>query len=181
MTDTAPETLRRGRPPLDRGDMREAVRDDSPRARAAARAAQIEDHVGDLDEGPDDFYLDPTIVPDGWCYEWKTHTVMGAQNPSYQVQLARTGWEAVPVDRHPELMPRDWNGKVIERKGLVLMERPQAITDKVRKIEQKKARDQVRVKEQQLNAAPQGQFPRDEDERTTARIKKSHSPVEIPD
>ena len=36
---------------VERPAMRPAMREDDPRARAAARAAQLREHVGDLDEG----------------------------------------------------------------------------------------------------------------------------------
>ena len=62
---------RRGRRPVDasepveavdnavpRGDMRETMRDDDPRARAARRAAEIRGHRGDMDEGTDEFHID---------------------------------------------------------------------------------------------------------------------------
>ena len=166
----------------DRPAMRPAMRDDDPRSRAAARAAQLRDHLGDLDEGTDDFYIDRGLVPAGWDYEWKRVTVMGQEDPAYQVQLARGGWEPVPADRHPAYMPKGWKGGTIERKGMVLMERPKEITDEVRRIELKKARQQVRQKEEQLSAAPAGQFERQKsDGSPLARVNKNYEPMEIPE
>ena len=51
---------------VERPSMRPAMPEEDPRARAAARAAQLRDHVGDLDEGTDEFYIPPSMVPDGW-------------------------------------------------------------------------------------------------------------------
>lgn len=162
-------------------DKRPAMRPEDPRARAAARAAKIMDHVENFDEGVDKFYVASDDVPDGWEYEWKRHTVLGQEDPSYQVQVARTGWEPVPADRHPSYMPQGGKHKIIEREGMVLMERPKAVSDKVRAMELRKARVQVRTKEEQLNSTPDGHLPRDADPRTRAKVTKSMEPMEIPD
>jgi hypothetical protein len=162
-----------------RADSRPDMRADDPRARAEQRAAELRGHLGDMDEGTDDFYIDPKDVPDGWSYEWKRHTTLGQEDPAYQVQIARRGWTAVPADRHPSYMPDNGRFKTIDRKGMVLMERPQSISDEARDIELRKARNQVRQKEAQLNSVPEGQFERD-DPRVRANVKKSYTPVEIP-
>lgn len=183
MTDTTP--VRRERPNREsvseRPDMRAPMREDDSRARAAARAAELRGHIGDMDEGTDDFFIDQDDIPDGWSYEWKTKSVMGKEDPAYAVQIARRGWEAVPATRHPSYMPGDNTSPIIERKGMILMERPLDITEESRSIELKRARQQMRQKEAQLNAAPQGQFSRDEDPRTRAKINKSYEPMAIPE
>lgn len=150
-----------------------------PRARAAARAAQLRGH-GSLDDGDDKFFIPAHIIPDGWSYEYKRHTVYGAPDPSYEVSLAQKGWEPVPASRHPELMPPAYQGNTIIRDGLVLMERPAEITDERRRRDQMNARDQVRAKEEQLGAAPIGHFDRDNKGTPLAKIKKSVE-VGIPD
>jgi hypothetical protein len=166
-----------------RPDMRggDAPHELSSRERAEQRAAEIMGHLeGALDEGNDELALDQIDIPEGWTYEWKRQTVYGRSDPAYDTRLARTGWEAVPADRHPSMMPKGHRGE-ITRDGLVLMERPKAITDRVRKIMYERARGAVRMKEQQLTEAPQGTFERvDERGRSMARIKTSHSPVAIP-
>jgi len=162
-----------------RADMRPALREEDPRTRAARRAAEVRNHVGSMDEGLDEFYIDSAAVPPGWSYEWKRKTVMGMEDPAYQVQLSRMGWEAVPADRHPAYMPTGNKYATIERKGMVLMERPKELTDEAREIENRKARNQVRHKEAQLNSAPDGQFGRDHRE-VQAKINKSYEAIPIP-
>ena len=157
---------------------RPPMREDSLE-RARRRAAEFRQHVGGLDEGTDEFYIPPDIVPDGWTYEWKRHTLLGQEDPAYQVHLARMGWEAVPVDRHPEMMPAGWQGSFIERKGQILMERPKELVDEVRRMEMRRARDQVRVKEQQIAGTPEGTFTRD-DPRVSPKIKKGFEPIPVP-
>lgn len=155
-------------------------RDEDPRTRAARRALELREHLGNLDQGTDEFYVDPRIIPDGWGYEWKRYTILGAQDPSYQVSLARAGWEAVPPSRHPEMMPDNYRGNTIERKGVILMERPLEIIDEVKSIEKRKARDQVVQKEQLLSGAEPGQFERDNKGAPLVRIKKSYESIPIP-
>jgi hypothetical protein len=173
----APKPSNRPDPP----HLAESPREMSSRERAETRAAEIMGHLeGAMEEGTDELSLDNVEVPDGWTYEWKRQTVYGKGDPAYDTRLARTGWEAVPAKRHPSMMPKGAHGE-ITRDGLVLMERPKAITDRVKKIMYDRARGAVRLKEQQLNEAPQGTFERvDERGRSMARVSTSHSPVEIP-
>jgi hypothetical protein len=163
------------RPPL-----RKPVREESPRERAAKRAAELRGHGGVEQETVNEFYLPAEIIPDGWSYEWKRHTLFGKEDPAYQVALARGGWEAVPASRHPEQMPMAGAHQTITRKGMILMERPMEITEEVRRRDQQKARNQVRAKEEQLGATPPGTFDRGGDSRVRPNIRKTYSPVQIP-
>jgi hypothetical protein len=157
------------------------VRPEDPRTRAARRAAELREHLGSMDEGVDKYYIDPRIIPDGWSYEWKTLTVLGKENPGYQVSLAHRGWEAVPRTRHPEMMPENHRGETIERDGQILMERPLEITNEVKAHEYRKAREQVRGKELQLGAAPGGQFERDNKGNSMVKINKTYESIPIPE
>lgn len=127
-------------------------------ARAARRVAELEAHWGGDDyDSVDKFYIDPRIIPDGWGYEWKTLTVLGAENPGYQVSIAQSGWEPVPASRHPEMMPTGYTGGTIDRDGMRLFERPSVIIEKAKARELRKARQQVSQKEEQITGAPAGQ------------------------
>lgn len=166
------------RPPL-----RANPKAEDPRERARRRAEEIREHIGGLDEGTDEFFIPADMVPDGWTYEWKRHTIFNQEDPAYTVQLAREGWETVPVDRcpmHRAMMPATWTKNTIERKGMVLMERPIEITQEARAIELRRARQQVRVKEQQLAATPDGTLSRD-DPRVAPKIKKGYEAMPIPE
>jgi len=164
-------------PGFSRPAMRPTMREDDPRAAAARRAAEIRGQFENVDEGVDEFRT--PHAPDGWTYEWKRRTLLGQEDPAYQVELARMGWEPVSTNRHPEMMPIQGAHPVIERKGMVLMQRPAVISDEARATELRKARNQVRVKEQQLNAAPDGTLTRDHPS-ARAQIKKGYSPIEVP-
>lgn len=156
--------------------MRPEMRDDDPRTRAARRAAEIREHIGEMDDG-DDEYRAPA-APDGWTYEWKRNTVFNQPDPAYQVDLKRKGWEEVPASRHPEMMPQGTRGHApIERKGMILMERPSVIVDESRAIDRRRARLQVQVKEQQLTGEPvSGMGPN-----MRPDIKKAYEPLPVTD
>jgi hypothetical protein len=167
--------------PVMRPELRTAPREEDPRTRAARRAAELRDHGGVGGEGTDEFYIDPAEIPDGWEYEWKRRTVLGQEDPAYQVAVARAGWEPVPASRHPSFMPLNSKQVTIERKGMILMERPKEISDEARQAEIRKARMQVRQKEQQLNSAPDGQFGRQKSDGTgLVKVSKSYEPIPIP-
>lgn len=167
--ETAPEV---------RTEVRPEVRED-PRDAAARRAAQIrEARGGSMDEGTDRFFIENKAVPEGWDYQWKRKTVLGASDPAYEVSVARAGFTPVPAHRHPEMMP-EGNYKTIERDGMILMERPKEITDEAKALELRKARQQVRVKEEQLNQAPAGHFERANKDAALAKIGKHYEPIPI--
>lgn len=152
-------------------------------SRAARRAAELREH-GYIDvEGNDKFHIDPRMIPDGWSYEYKKFTVLGKEDPSYQVQLRNAGWEPVPASRHPELMPLGYDGGTILVEGMMLMERPLEITQERKRQDQKNARDQVRAKEQQLTgAAPPGEFERsNKGDRLTSIKRSREATIPIPD
>lgn len=166
---------------MTRESLRPALREEDPRSRAAARAAEIRDHGGELESGEDKYFIAPSDIPQDWDYQWKRVSTLGKQDPSYEVNVARSGWSAVPADRHPQLMPRNWSGGTIERDGLVLMERPKVISDEARARELRDARNQVRQKEEQLAGAPPGQFERQNKDQSMAKVSKSYEHVPIPD
>lgn len=160
----------------------EATTGESPRERAARRTAELRGHDTDLgDDGNDEFFIELGIIPDGWSYEWKARTILGAEDPAHQVALARKGWEIVPASRHPELMPMGYKGVEITRKGMVLMERPMEITQEAHNASLRKARMQMRDKEAQLTQAKGGEFDRTNKGDPLVRINKKYEAMPIPE
>jgi hypothetical protein len=143
-------------------------------ARAEARLREIRDNLPEGGALRDKFWAPP--APAGWTYEWKVRTVMNEEMSSYIVELARNGWEAVPLSRHPEMMPQGWQGNTIEVEGLVLMERPSVLTEEDRAIEARNAREAVLTKENQLRSGRGDDLGR----REVHRFSKSRGPIEIP-
>ena len=161
--------------------IRPPMRDDDPRARAAQRAAELRGHLEeDIAGSVDEFYVDPDVIPDGWTYEWKMFTVYNAEDPTHQVKLAREGWTAVPVSRHPNMMPHNTTSSVILRDGMLLMECPTEIVKERQAFERKKARMQVMAKEEQLAGTPDGTLTRDHRD-ARPQIKKSYEAMPIPE
>jgi hypothetical protein len=160
-------------------------REEDPRVRAARRALELREHWGSdsQPEGEDKFYIDPRMIPPGWSYEWKMHTVLNAESPAYQVQIANAGWESVPAYRHPQLMPDAYKGMTIDRDGMRLMERPAEITEASKARELRKARAQVGDKEAQLYGAPAGEnspFATDNKGSPLVKLGKSYEAMKIP-
>jgi len=162
-----------------RVDVRPAMREESPAERARKRAAEIRGHA-DLDEGTDEFYVPKDIIPDGWTYEWKRYSTYNQIDSSHIRELERKGWAFVPAARHPQLVAIGDTGNIILRKGLALMERPTEIVEEARLIEQRRASDQVRSKEQQLSGTPEGTMTRDH-AKARPQIKKSYEAIPIPE
>ena len=163
-----------------RATMRSEVREESSLERARRRASEIRGHIGSMDEGTDDFFIDKADIPEGWSYEWKRLTLLGAEDPTYTVHLARMGWEPVPASRHPHMMPPGWAKGTIERKGLILMERPSEVVDEARRLSSKAARDQVRAKEAQLSGTPEGTMTRDHTS-VRPKINKGWEALPVPE
>ena len=153
-----------------------------PMERARRRAAELREH-GSFDPGSDKFSFNLSIIPPGWSYEWKTHTVLGKSDYSYEIGLAQRGWEAVPASRHPDMMPLGYTGATIDRDGQRLMERPAVITEEARVRDKQEARDLVRSKESQVTGNPAGDnspFARDNKGNPLSGIRKSYEAMEIP-
>ena len=159
---------------------RAALRQEDPRVRAARRAAELREHRDGNEDGTDDFYIPLDDIPPGWSYEWKRKTTAGAEDPAYQIALARAGWEPVPTSRHPSYMPDRGDYPVIERKGMILMERPLEITEEARQAELRRARQQVRHKEAQLNSAESGHFERSNKDQSLVKINRSYEAIPVP-
>jgi hypothetical protein len=107
-------------------------------ARARQRVAEIRAIHGD-----DEFsetYVDKWFAqaPPGWVYEWKTHSVWNKEYPQYVNGLQRTGWSPVQAARHRELLFPEYEAENIIIDGMILMERPKELTDRVRQREHKK-------------------------------------------
>jgi hypothetical protein len=111
------------------------------------------------------------------------HTVLNAESPAYQVQIANAGWEPVPAYRHPSMMPDNYKGMTIDRDGMRLMERPAVITEASKARELRKAREQVGQKEAQLYGQPAGAnspFATDNKGSPLVKLGKSYEPMAIP-
>lgn len=109
----------------------------------------------------DKFHVDPAIIPDGMSWEWKRQSVLGQPDYGYEVMQAEQGWEPVQAERFPKFMPPGYSGAII-RDGMMLMERPQELTDEARAEDLSNAREQVSVQVKRAQQNIPGQLPREE-------------------
>lgn len=163
---------------FERPPMRPPMREEDPRAAAARRAAEIRGHLGNMDDGIDEFALPP--APDGWTYEWKRKATLGAEDHTHILGLKQKGWTEVPAQRHPGEMPSVGSYSTIERKGMILMERPAVITEEMRALDLRRAKNQVRAKEEQLSGTPEGGLGHRDHAQVKPKISKGYSPIEVP-
>ena len=126
-------------------------------AAALAREAELKASDDGSDDSGDAFFFDPRDVPHGWHYEWRVDTVLNLRDPAKLVALRKRGWTAVPLDRHPHMMPSDWTGgNYITRGGMILMEIPKATHDRLREADTAKARGELENKLAQLSGRRPG-------------------------
>jgi hypothetical protein len=150
-------------------------------ARARERIAQMRAIHGD-DEFSD-VYVDKWFAqaPPGWNYEWKTFSVWNKEYPQYVSGLQRTGWSPVQAHRHRELLYPGYEAENIVIDGMILMERPKELTERVRKREHNRAVEIVRNSERKLADAPSGTAPRTAFAETSPRVRGHVGPVTIND
>jgi hypothetical protein len=151
---------------------RDSVLEAEEYARALMEAGLNDEHeVGD-------FYIDPSIQPDGWSYEYKRTSVAGKEDGFYQADLHRRGWRPVPVSRHPELMPMGWKGTTIEKKGLMLMEWPTVLVKRAHLRDKMSAQEAVETADRRLFDTPAKTLPRDEFPKAQRGVRKTFEPAE---
>lgn len=154
------------RPPVENAAVaKEAVRPSIPVSDSAKEAAEYANKVlnsfGDALDETDEFYIDPSKIPEGWTYEWKAYEVAGKPNPYHMVAQTRNGWRAVNAERHPEIMPENASGPII-KKGLMLMELPTSLVERSKRKLEAESRAELTNADAQLHETPPLTAPREE-------------------
>ena len=179
------KTLSLNKGGLDGGREIPPPQEDDSRSRAEQRLRELEQHWGtelpaDIDTS-DKFYFDRRLVPDGWDYQWWPFEVLGKSDSAFWTDIESGGWTAVPLSRHPDMMPDGWGSNTIERGGQRLMERPMVITERARKRDYQKARQQVGDKEAQLSGTPPGTLERTKSTgESLVKINRTHESIAVP-
>jgi hypothetical protein len=163
MRQSAVETQRRrpGRPPKASRNAEEPEAGVAAARTASARTPVVRGHTAEGrvialgrdgkpisrkgTPGVDKFAISPDQIPEGWSYQWIAETVLNAPQTSMIVGFQQNGWTEVPADRHPSIPVR--------QDGLVLVERPKALTDEARGEEIQAAKDQIRANVEQFMPA----------------------------
>lgn len=118
------------------------------RAVALNRAGKPIQRVA-AEAGVDQFHIPRNLPPPGWSWEWKEESVLGEVRHGVQAQQAQVGWEPVMYESYPGIFAPefDHDGKKItgpvRRGGLMLKERPMALTDEAKMDERRKALERV--------------------------------------
>lgn len=112
------------------------------RVEVMSRSGKVVSRAG-ARTGIDEFQVPPGVIPPGWSWEWKNQTVLGEPNKSYEAELAQVGWEPVMTESYPGVfLPVGQKGPII-RKGMILMERPMALTQEARAEDKRRADEAV--------------------------------------
>ncbi len=140
----------RKNPLIEREPKREPVAK-SYKMRARPNWENFDASAGDT---PDRLRINPDLIPPGMSAQWVTDSVLGQAVPQHRADFERKGWTPVHQDDFDGQFNGMWMQKdapgEINVEGLVLMMRPKEITDRARKADQRRAYEQVAIKEQSL-------------------------------
>jgi len=104
--------------------------------------------------GSDKYHISPEEWPPGYVLEWKRHTILGQEDPTYEAELYQRGWRPVPADRYPGRWgSRDAKGSIIVG-GQMLMELPIQFYEEAKADERAAANSQINGSREQFGFAP---------------------------
>lgn len=105
--------------------------------------------------------------------EFKRVSYFGKEeDPDYHISLAENGWEPLNLDSFPsfrKLMPKTWTKNTFEKRGQILMVRPQYLTDEAKAEDKRMAEGQVKGQMASLKNSKEG-----EAERTLVKVKRGY-------
>lgn len=109
--------------------------------RKAISLGDFEKVKRDVDEDKDYLFIPKELIPDGIAIEWKRRAVLNKDDKKHQAETYRAGWRHIPSDSEgfSTHFASFITGDIFEYEGLVLMYRPQAMSDAARKEEKRKA------------------------------------------
>lgn len=169
-----PKTRRSSRAP---GFRSQPVRTEAVRKRRAG--SKSEDH----------FYIPESLTAQlkarGLSWEFKRLTYFGKEeDPDYHIGLGENGWEPLSLNSFPDfknLLSKTWTKDTFEKRGQVLMIRPQELTDEARREDEYMANSQVKGHLASLKNSKEGEAPRDNKGNPLVAVKRTYErgvPVE---
>ncbi len=128
----------------------------------------------------DKFYAE---APPGWDYNWKKWSVYGQESPQYMAEMMRNGWSPVPASRVRHLLYAEYDQENTVLEGLILMERPKALSDHRKMVNEREAVLQVHAKEESaIRESPDGTAPRPQKfENWRPGFKHEIAPIAVPE
>ena len=102
----------------------------------------------EVDEAKDFLYVPKELIPDGISIEWKRKSVLNKEDKKHSQEVYRAGWQYIPSNSEgfAEHFASFVAGDIFEYEGLVLMYRPQYMTDAAKTEESRKANALVKDK-----------------------------------
>jgi hypothetical protein len=126
--------------------------------RPALRSGEVRGRNGEIlvrnnryNEGGDQFDVPEQLREKGWSLQWVRESCHGKPDPQNVHNHMENGWRPVPSNRWPGVFhPKDHQG-AIAREGMVLMERPdsltqQAVEDGIRAARSQRSRQSAAFK-----------------------------------
>jgi hypothetical protein len=140
------------------------------------------------EDTPDRLRIPVEMWPEGLSLQWVTDSVLGQSMGQHRAIFERTGWTPVHQSDFDGkfdgmFMPRGAEGE-IKYEGLVLMARPLEMTLKAKREDQKRAREQIEIKERALRG---GDIPnvsldaQHESALKTNKVSKSYERIAVPE
>lgn len=137
----------------------------------------------------DHFYIPDELLDQlhtrGLSYEFKRLTYFGKEEePDYHIALAENGWEPLSLKSFPDfaaVMPKTWTKDTFEKRGQILMVRPQILTDEARAEDKQIAEGRVKGHLASLRNTKSGEAPRDNKGAPMVTVKRTYErgvPVE---
>jgi hypothetical protein len=141
-------------------------------------ARSIIEQYGDQPDHVDSFYVNPDWAPEGWMYQKIATHIAGKENHYHVQAMMRGGWRPVMASRHPELMPKGYEGP-IEQGGLMLFERPKVLNDRAQARQEAENRSVLKNAEAKLYETPANTGPRDDPglSKLGVGVKKGYGPA----
>jgi hypothetical protein len=104
--------------------------------RPSLRSGEVRGRNGEIlarnnryNEGGDQFDVPDHLREKGWSLQWVRESCHGKPDPQNVHNHMENGWRPVPSNRWPGVFhPKEHQG-AIAREGMILMERPQTLTD----------------------------------------------------
>lgn len=141
-----------------------------------------------MEETPDRLRIPFEQWPEGMSLQWVTDSVLGQSMGQHRSTFERAGWTPV----HQSDFDGKFDGMFMQRgvdgeikyEGLVLMARPMELTLKAKKEEQRRAREQIAIKEAALRGGDMPNVTLDSQHKSalqTNKIGRSYERISVPE
>lgn len=111
--------------------------------------------------------LPKSMIPPGISYEWKRKSVHGRSDPDHMNELLENHWRPVPQERHPNYR--------VERDGLILMERPEYLTEEAIEEDRQLAYENIERAKHAVGDTPVNTMTRNHQSvRNITKVNSSH-------